>query len=93
MALAVCLLFDARSDRLMRELWSRLEDAGVATLATHTHRHHRPHLSYAVLRTWDLEWTRELLTGLPAAEPSSLSFQGTLAFPRDPDGNILTLVG
>lgn len=82
MALAVCLLFDARSDRRVRELWSRVEDAGVPTLATHTHRRHHPHLSYAVLRSWDLDRVQEALHALPAAEPFTLSFHGTLAFPR-----------
>ena len=82
MALAVCLLFDARSDMLMRELWSRLEDAGVSTLATHTHRRHYPHLSYAVLRSWDMVRAQEALAALPAAEPFTMSFHGTLAFPR-----------
>jgi 2'-5' RNA ligase len=82
MALAVCLLFDARSNLLMRALWSRLEDAGVSTLATHTHGRHHPHLSYAVLRSWDLERAQASLAALPAAEPFSMSFHGTLAFPR-----------
>jgi hypothetical protein len=81
-ALAICLLFDARSDLRMRELWSRLEDAGVSTLATHTHRRHHPHLSYAVLRDWDLARVQEALFQLPTAEPFPLSFHGTLAFPR-----------
>jgi len=81
-ALAVCLLFDSRSELLLRELWSRLEDEGVATLATHTHRRHHPHLSYAVLRSWDLPRVEEALVALPAAEPFSMSFHGTLAFPR-----------
>jgi 2'-5' RNA ligase len=81
-ALAVCLLFDARSDLLIRELWSRLEDAGVSTLATHTHRRHYPHLSYVVLRSWDLARAQEALAALPAAEPFTMSFHGTLAFPR-----------
>jgi 2'-5' RNA ligase len=81
-ALAVCLLFDARSDLLMRQLWSRLEDAEVSTLATHTHRRHHPHLSYAVLRSWDLERVQEALAALPAGEPFTMSFHGTLAFPR-----------
>ncbi|MFC5729464.1 MULTISPECIES: 2'-5' RNA ligase family protein [Nocardioides] len=82
MALAVCLLFDPRSELLMRDLWSRLEDAGVPTLATHTHGRHYPHLSYAVLREWDVERTQEALAALPAAEPFMLSFHGTLVFPR-----------
>jgi 2'-5' RNA ligase len=82
MALAVCLLFDPRSDLRMRELWSRLEDSGVSTLATHTHRRHHPHLSYAVLRRWDLARVQEALGGMESAEPFSMSFHGTLAFPR-----------
>lgn len=82
MALAVCLLFDARSDLLVRDLWSRLEDAGVSTLATHTHRRHYPHLSYVVLRSWDLARAQQALSVLPAAEPFTMSFHGTLAFPR-----------
>jgi 2'-5' RNA ligase len=82
MALAVCLLFDARSAMLMRELWARLEADGVSTLATHTHRRHHPHLSYAVLRSWDLGCVQEVLASLPPADPFELSFHGTLAFPR-----------
>jgi hypothetical protein len=82
MALAVCLLFDPRSDQLMRELWSRLEAAGVRTMETHTHGRHHPHLSYAVLRSWDLSRVRSALADLPDAGPFSLSFHGTLAFPR-----------
>ncbi|MEQ6899536.1 2'-5' RNA ligase family protein [Nocardioides sp. YIM 152588] len=82
MALAVCLLFDDRSERLVRELWSRLESAGIATLATHTHGRHQPHLSYAVLRAWDLDRVRESLAALPPARPWPMSFHGTLAFPR-----------
>jgi 2'-5' RNA ligase len=81
-ALAVCLLFDARSDRRMRELWSRLEDAGISTLATHTHRRHHPHLSYAVLRSWDLARVQEALRAVPDAGPCSMTVHGTLAFPR-----------
>lgn len=82
MALAVCLLFDARSERLVRELWSRLERDGVRTLATHTHGHHHPHLSYAVLRSWDLSRVEAALAELSDGGPFALSIHGTLAFPR-----------
>ena len=82
MALAVCLLFDTRSDVLVRDLWSRLEAAGIATLASHTHRRHQPHLSYAVLRRWDLDRVRAALRTLPDAGPFAVSVHGTLAFPR-----------
>jgi hypothetical protein len=53
----------------VRELWSRLETAGVHTLATRTHGHHHPHLSYAVLRSWDLSRVEATLAGLPDAGP------------------------
>jgi hypothetical protein len=82
MALAVCLLFDARSARLVRDLWTRLEADGVRTLESHTHGRHHPHLSYAVLRTWDLPRVRTALAGLPDAGQFPLSVHGTLAFPR-----------
>jgi 2'-5' RNA ligase len=82
MALAVCLLFAARSDRLLRALWSRLEADGVRTLATHTHGRHHPHLSYAVLREWDLDKVQAALTDLPDRGPFPISIHGTLAFPR-----------
>jgi 2'-5' RNA ligase len=81
-ALAVCLLFDARSDLRVRELWSRLEGAGISTLATHTHQRHHPHLSYAVLRSWDQGRVQEALCALPDAGPFSMTVHGTLAFPR-----------
>ena len=82
MALAVCLLFDTRSDLRVRELWSRVATAGVPTLATHTHRHHHPHLSYAVLRRWDLARVQEALHALPPADAFPLTCHGTLVFPR-----------
>jgi 2'-5' RNA ligase len=81
-ALAVCLLFDSRSDLRVRELWSRLEDAGISTLATHTHQRHHPHLSYAVLRSWDQGRVQEALCARPDADPFSMTVHGTLAFPR-----------
>jgi 2'-5' RNA ligase len=71
-ALAVCLLFDAAADRALRSLWTRLEDAGVPTLLTHTHRHHVPHLSYAVLRTYELDAARSAVSALPDSGPLTL---------------------
>ncbi len=82
MSPAVCLLFDTRSDRLIRDLWARLEDGGVDTLASHTHGRHNPHLSYAVLRSWDLDEVRRTLARLPDGGPVAVSCQGSLLFPR-----------
>ena len=82
MALAVCLLFDSASDLRVRELWARFEDAGISTLATHTHRRHHPHLSYAVLRSWNLPRVLDELGVLPHEDPFSVTVHGTIAFPR-----------
>lgn len=82
MALAVCLLFDPRTDRLVRELWARLEAKGVRTLESHTHGGHLPHLSYAVALEWDLDAVRSALDELPDKGGFEVSFQGTVAFPR-----------
>lgn len=82
MALAVCLLFDSRTNRLLRELWDRLERNGIGTLASHTHGRHRPHLSYAVLLAWDLERVLAAVATVPDGGPFEVSVQGTLTFPR-----------
>lgn len=82
MALAVCLLFDGRSERLVRDLWGRLEALGIRTLDTHTHRRHRPHLSYAVLRTWNLDRVRDTLGALPDEGGFLVEGHGSVLFPR-----------
>ncbi len=54
----------------------------VASLRSHTHGRHLPHLSYAVLRTWNLAWVTTELSGLDAREPVELSFDGIGLFRR-----------
>ncbi|WP_454857831.1 2'-5' RNA ligase family protein [Promicromonospora soli] len=82
MALAVCLLFDRPTERVLRQLWQRLEDKGVPTLATHTHGGHVPHLSLAVLRSWDLDKVRAAIEALPDAGPTTVRFDAVAAFRR-----------
>jgi hypothetical protein len=82
MALALCLLLDPVSDRLVRTLWRRLEEEGIPTLLTHTHGQHVPHLSYAVLLAWDEEAARAAVAGLGDGGPVEVSVQGTVVFPR-----------
>ncbi len=82
MALAVCLLFDTRTDRAVRALWGRLEDTGIPTLLTHTHRRHVPHLSYAVLRTYDTDRVLTALEALPDAESIPLRLDAVGLFRR-----------
>ena len=82
MALALCLLFDSRTDRLVRELWERLETRGIRTLFSHTHGRHHPHLSYAVLREWDFDAVRAAVAGLPDEGAIEVAVQGSVVFPR-----------
>lgn len=81
-ALAVCLLFDARTERAVTRLWDRLEDLGVPTLRSHTHGRHVPHLSYAVLRTWRLDDVLAAARALPDRGEIELSFDGLGTFRR-----------
>jgi 2'-5' RNA ligase len=81
-ALAVCLLFDRRSERAVRALWDRVEEQGVLSLRSHTHGRHVPHVSYAVLRQWDQAAVADALAGLDGGEPVDLSFDGVGLFRR-----------
>jgi hypothetical protein len=82
MALGVCLLFDDRTDRALRALWARLEELGVPTLHSHTHRLHHPHLSYVVLLQWDLDLVRAAVEALPDRGPFEVTFHAIAAFRR-----------
>jgi 2'-5' RNA ligase len=82
MALAVCLLFDRRTDRALRGLWDRLEDLGIPTLRTHTHGRHVPHLSYAVTRNGDSDAIRSAVRTLPDGGPAAVRFDGLGLFRR-----------
>lgn len=82
MALAVCLLFDGRSDRAVRALWDRVEQAGVPSLRSHTHCRHVPHVSYAVLRSWDQHAVTAALSSLDDGAPVTLQFDGLGLFRR-----------
>jgi len=81
-ALAVCLLFDAHGELAIRRLWRRLEDEGVPTLMSHTHGRHVPHLSYAVLRSYDMDKVVDALDLLPDEGPMTLHFDAVGMFRR-----------
>jgi 2'-5' RNA ligase len=82
MALAVCLLLDPDADAAVRRVWSRLEAAGVATLLSHTHGRHVPHLSYASLRSYDLDGVAARLAELPQRPPMTLYLDALGTFRR-----------
>lgn len=82
MALAICLLFDEDTDRMLHRLWARLEDVGIPTLLTHTHRNHVAHLSYAVLRDYDTDRVADAVEALPDHPASILRFDTIGLFRR-----------
>lgn len=85
MALAVCLLLDARAETVVRGLWQRLEAVGVPTLLSHTHGRHRPHLTFASLRTTGTTGVDDVvaaLAALPEAPPTAVHLDGFGTFRR-----------
>ncbi len=82
MALSVCLLPEDSADRAVRRLWQRLEDAGVATLLSHTHGRHVPHLTLASLTSYDLDAVQTALTALSGGGPLVARLDALGMFPR-----------
>ena len=82
MALAVCLLLDPPVDAAVRRLWARMEEAGVPSLATHTHGRHVPHLTYASLRAWDLDAVAAAVGALAERPPLRLRLDALGIFRR-----------
>lgn len=82
MALAVCLLLDSRAEAAVRRLWDRLEERGIASLASHTHGRHVPHVSLAVLRSWELDDVYDAFDTLPDGGAIDLHFDGIGTFRR-----------
>src|SRR2546423_11321263 len=82
MALAVCLLFDARTERALRLLWDRLEERGVPTLRSHTHGRHCPHLSLVVLLDWVLDEVKAAVEAVPDHGRLEVHFEALGLFAR-----------
>jgi 2'-5' RNA ligase len=82
MSLAICLLIDDPADAAIRQVWRRLEEAGVPSLATHTHGRHVPHLTLAALRTYRIPDVQQALAELPAAAPGELHLDALGMFRR-----------
>jgi 2'-5' RNA ligase len=69
MARAIELFFDRTTDTEIRRLWKVLDDAGLPSLRTRTHRHHRPHVTLAVCDALDTRLRGRIRD---CFEPSSL---------------------
>lgn len=75
------LLFDPTTEAAIQGLWARLEGAGVPTLASWTHRRHRPHISLSVaerIDTGQLQDARDCL----AATHLDVTLDALAVFPR-----------
>jgi 2'-5' RNA ligase len=78
---AVELLFDPTTEAALKGLWARLETAGVPSLASRTHRRHRPHISLSVAERIDaaqLQGARDLL----ATTHLDVTLYAPAVFPR-----------
>src|SRR4029453_3495323 len=68
---AVELLFDPTPEAAIKGLWARLETAGLPSLASRTHRRHRPHISLSVAERIDTGTLQNTAACPPAAPPAS----------------------
>ena len=78
---AVELLFDPTTETAIKGVWARLETAGVPSLASWTHRRHRPHISLSVAKridTGQLQAVRDCL----AATHLDVTLYSPAVFPR-----------
>jgi hypothetical protein len=75
------MYFDDQADAAVRRLWQRLADAGLPSLATRTHRQHRPHVSLAVAESLAGADPAALRSVLLSRRPA-LSLYTLSTFPR-----------
>jgi 2'-5' RNA ligase len=92
MAHALELFFDAEADAAVRTLWRRLDGAGVPSLAGHTHRRHRPHVSLAVAGAIPARTRDALRADLALLRPPSLWLYTLGTFPTEQNGLFLGAV-
>ena len=83
---AIELLFDPTTEAAIKGVWAQLETAGVPSLASWTHRRHRPHISLSVAGRIDTSQLQGVRDCLPAVFPRPgvlyLSVVPTLALLR-----------
>jgi 2'-5' RNA ligase len=74
-------VFDPTTEAAIKGLWARLETTGLPSLASRTHRRHRPHISLAVaerIETGQLQDARDCL----AATHLDVTLYAPAVFPR-----------
>lgn len=81
MSRGVVLWPDAETSARIVDLWQALEDDGVPSLRSHTHRRHRPHVSLIVGEDLDVEAARAALGPTPRS-PIPLRIEAVGLFPE-----------
>jgi hypothetical protein len=80
MSRGVVLWPDAPTAATVRDLWRELDDAGLPSLATHTHRLHRPHCSLSVAEALPADEALDAVGEVPAS-PIPLLVESVGVFP------------
>jgi 2'-5' RNA ligase len=92
MAQALEFFFDEESDVAVRQLWHRLEESGVPSLATRTHRRHRPHVTFALADVIGPATRRALVDLLETLSRPRLWLYTLGTFPTPENGLLLAAV-
>ncbi|HXQ62995.1 MAG TPA: 2'-5' RNA ligase family protein [Acidimicrobiales bacterium] len=87
MSRGIVLWPDPDTGRVINEIWDAIAALGLPSMATHTHRQHRPHVSLVVAEDLDAKAARDAVGSVPR-EPIRLSVSAAGVFP----GGVLTLV-
>jgi 2'-5' RNA ligase len=78
---AVELLFEPAAEAEIKDVWARLEAAGVPSLASRTHRRHRPHISLTVAERIDTDQLQGASDSLSATH-LDVTLYAPAVFPR-----------
>lgn len=78
---AIELLFDPTTEAAIKGVWAQLETAGVPSLASWTHRRHRPHISLSVAGRIDISQLQGVRDCL-AATHLDVTLYSPAVFPR-----------
>lgn len=92
MAHALEFSFDDEADAAVRELWQRLEQAGIPSLATRTHGRHRPHVTFAMAGAISPPTRRVLAGELEMLSLPALWLYTLGTFPTTENGLLLAAV-
>lgn len=81
MVAAIEVYFDGAAQARLRRLWDAFEQAGIPSLREHTHRLHRPHLSFAVAHRFDATQVADAVSGLLPPDGIEVEFSSVGQFP------------